>query len=285
MLLMPFYFSILQTMISSKRISKLFPGRCADQRCTTIGTNEDDASGHKEYNDKIDSLSQKSIRLARFLIVALVVPTILAVVRLSEVIEARNDIVGIGIAINSVLSCAIPAIFLQLLRLSGKQQRSTMPMLVAEIRSITTKLSDSCYYMLLSVIGASTNRVEIFAGGWAPSSSFVFSSTSLFSHLIIIVFGTLGLMRCFPKCKQFPLRTEEIAVASCAAVVGPQAATALAVKSADQNSTSSVSMNWKGLALSGTILGVLGYIISCPIGVMLSKCLIYSIEKHHWYGT
>jgi hypothetical protein len=64
-------------------------------------------------------------------------------------------------------------------------------------------------------------------------------------------------------------------------VTGPQAAAALAVKMSHEKERSDTDtyLNWKGLALSGTVLGILGYIISCPVGVKLSKYLLAVVEK------
>jgi uncharacterized membrane protein len=147
-------------------------------------------------------------------------------------------------------------------------------------------MSDICFYMVLAVIGVSTNlRREIFDGGWAESSSFLFASTSLFTHFMVIIFGSFGAMHFFPGLSLFPLGAEEIAVASCAAISGPQAAASFAIKTYIEKRGTALAMpvNWRGLILSGTVLGVFGYIISCPVGVLLSKFLLYSIERWHWH--
>jgi hypothetical protein len=278
MLLMPIYFNILQSMVTSKRMAYLFPGRC------TTKNNDDECT----LENKVSKIQDQHISLVdlwkgRLAIVAVIMPVIWAIVRLADACESRSNIVGIGIAINSLLSCLIPAILSKLswIFTLRAEKESTRFLLVDEIQSLTSKMSDMCYYMLLSVIGVSTKRLEIIDKGWAPSSSFIFASTSLVIHFIVIILGSFGLMNLLPRCKQFPLRPEEIAVASCAAVTCPQAAVSLAVKMSHEESKlyTDTYINWKGLALSGTILGVFGYIVSCPVGVRLSKYLLQWIEK------
>jgi hypothetical protein len=66
------------------------------------------------------------------------------------------------------------------------------------------------------------------------------------------------------------LRSEEIAVASCAAIISPQSLSSLAVKiSTDNRNENDVStatfLNWRGLMLSGTVFVVLGYVVGCPV--------------------
>lgn len=268
------YFSALKLLTLSRTMNRVFPGRYR-----TVDSDEDVLDCHIDGH-----ISQKIREKARSLIVVFILPVIWLVVRLGEAIESRTEIAGIGIAINSALSCVIPATFLQLIQLSGRQRGYTRSMIVAEIQNITTNISDLFFYMLLSVIGSSTSRLDILDRGWQPTSSFIFTFIALFVHLTVIIFGSLGMTCWLPQSKQFPLRTEEIAVASCAAIVGPQAAASLAVKMSfdKRNTTRKTVVNWRGLAFSGTVLGVIGYIISCPIGVMLSKCLMHflSSENH-----
>ena len=267
-LLMPLYFSGLQSIVASRRVSKIFPGRYS-----TISNY--DSTNLKSDQSSNNNIPRKNIEKKRIIITALIIPTVWTIVRISDLCESRVGITGIGVAMNTILSCILPASF-RFLRPLEKQS------FITEIRNMTAGMSDVCFYMLLAVIGVSTNLgQEIFNGGWAPSSSFIFASTSLIVHFITIIFGSMGIMRLFPQCKQFPLYTEEIAVASCAAITGPQAAASLALKmSADERSSLvSVNLNWRGLILCATVLGVIGYVISCPIGVGLSKFLLNFIAK------
>jgi hypothetical protein len=286
MLLMPIYFSALQAIVYSKAMRKMFPGRCIkndEGDCSIPDTHEE-----SRFDDIYTHFCKKSLRRARLLISVLTLPAVWAIVKFSDVCGSRVRIPGIGIALNSMLSCVIPTAYPLIYRLfqSKKDTVNLRSLLVAEVRKVTTQMSDICYYMVLAVIGVSTNLGrQIFDGGWAESSSFLFASTSLFTHLVTIIFGSYGAMHFFPRIKQFPLGVEEIAVASCAAISGPQAAASFAVKTYLEKRGTSLAtpVNWRGLILSGTVLGVLGYIISCPVGVSLSKVLLYSIQKWHWY--
>jgi hypothetical protein len=244
--------------------------------------NEDGSCNlENSLDDNANHFYGKRIKRAHlFLISVTIGPIIWAIVRISDAFESRIGIAGIGIAINSLLSCIVPAAASQLCRLfeDGKYRS----LIAFEVRQITTKISDICFYMLLSVIGVTTNfRTDILDGGWTPSSSFIFAASSLFIHFVVIVFGSLGVMRLFPRWRQFPLRPEEIAVASCAAIIGPQASSSLAVKMSTDNRNNvptTTFLNWRGLMLSGTVFGVLGYVIGCPVGVLLSRRLLRFLE-------
>ena len=280
MLLMPIYFSALHSLTSSTRMNTLFPGR---RKFDNVNNNS-----KRDYERKVVKidrhiLEQNLIR-ARLLIPTIIMPTIWTIVSFSDAIESTMNFVGVSIAVNCLLSCAIPVIFAQVYRRfqPNLYKSKVRPLLVNEFRKITAKTSGICYYMLLSVVGASTSFPrEIIDGGWAPSSSFVFAAISLLVHFLVIIAGSFGMMRLFPYSKQFPLRPEEIAVASCAAITGPQAAVSLAIKLSHENRSSQADdfIAWRGLILSGTFLGIVGYIISCPVGVFVSRSLLVLNEK------
>ena len=288
MILYPIYFGLLQAFVNSKTMRKLFPGRCRtndDGACLPM--KDDNSASCDIYKD----FSKKSLGKARLLISAVTIPLVWRIVTLSDFCESRAGLPGLGIAVNTILSCIVPMTFYQLLRAFGSQMdiAKMRTLIIAEVRAITSRLSDVCFYMLLSVIGMSTNLgSEILNGGWPESSSFLFASTTLLIHVLFIIVGSTGVMRLCPKFRQFPLSVEEVAVSSCAAISGPQAAASLAVKWSVEKRTveksNNFAVNWRGLILSGTVLGVLGYMISCPVGVLLSKLLLCLIEKWQMFN-
>ena len=145
------------------------------------------------------------------------------------------------------------------------------------------KLSDACYFILISVIGTSIDlRYLTLESGWSSASSVIFSSVPLLVHFIVITTGSIAMMKLFPRFKSFPLSVEEVVIASSTAICGPATAAALVAKMmatdaqimAADRSKFSTKTEWKGLALAGTFWGVVGYAFATYIGVSISRALL-----------
>ena len=214
---------------------------------------------------KLDAIA---ISRERGCVILLIAPMVWSILVLSEIFERMLGVPGSGIAGVSMLSCIASKALSFLCQTNIQSEES-------EVRRVTQQLSDICYYMLLSVIGVSMNlRRLAFEGWWSSCSSVMFAIVPLIVHFVVILMGSLGLMRLFPNCK---LGIDEIAAASNAAICGPFTAAALIAKlsSGDRkDSPDSLSTRWKGLALAATFWGIVGYAIATYIGVSVSKALL-----------
>jgi len=229
MLVMPMYLSALTTILSSKRLRKLFPGR---------GT-------YKQ--------------------------TIATKVAISDAFEARLQVQGLGLFCICLLSSFIANILQVLL--------SIFPRVHSDIGQVTLKLSDGCYFILISVIGASIDlRCLALESGWSSASSVIFSSVPLLVHFIVIATGSLAMMKLFPRFESFPLSIEEVVIASNTAICGPTTAAALVAKMMAMGRNKTMNKTeWKGLILAGTFWGIVGYAFATYIGVSISRALLSTI--------
>ena len=211
-------------MTSSKLLRKLFPGRYQITNKSGEGDICKLTEGKKKSVRGQNPVAFRKVRnQASLLITTLTAPIVWIIVVLSEIWDAKLRLPGFGIACISVLSCIVSNAFSTMYQtLSLRFRKDTTEPIVdtcasifSEVGKVTSKMSDVCYYMLLAVIGISTSlQSEIYEGGWSSSSSFLFATAPLVVHFVVILLGSLGLMRMFPCFKWFPLGIEEIAVAS-----------------------------------------------------------------------
>jgi len=174
------------------------------------------------------------------------------IVSLSEIFE--KNLFSSGITSISILSCTASKVLWSLC------QKNTQ----SKVGDVAQQLSDIWYYMLLYVIGMSMNLRRLSLDRWWSScSSIMFATVPLIVHFVVILLGSLGSMRIFPRYK---LDMEEIVAASNAAICGPITAAALIGKAS------------RGLALAAIFWGVVGYALATNVGVAMSKSLLLKMK-------
>lgn len=265
MLVMPMYLSALTTILSSKRLRKLFPGRGTYKQ--TIATKQ----SSELVRDGAQAEKRQALHRSHILLTALLVPLVGVIVAISDAFEARLQVQGLGLFCICLLSSFIANILQVLL--------SIFPRVHSDIGQVTLKLSDGCYFILISVIGASIDlRCLALESGWSSASSVIFSSVPLLVHFIVIATGSLAMMKLFPRFESFPLSIEEVVIASNTAICGPTTAAALVAKMMAMGRNKTMNKTeWKGLILAGTFWGIVGYAFATYIGVSISRALLSTI--------
>lgn len=265
MLIMPIYLSTLASITSSQRIRKLFPGRATKKKMVV----KENRSSNLNLDgvDPVETENRRTSRRSQALLTAILLPLVAIIVAVSDAFEARLQVHGLGLLCICLLSSLIANMI---------QPFLTRFALSDIISKVTLKMSNACYFILMSVIGISINlRYLTLESGWSSASSVIFSTVPLLVHFVVIGTGSFAMMKLFPRLKIFPLSVEEIVVASNTAICGPATAAALVSKMASSSDKKfSKATEWKGLALAGTFWGIVGYGIGTTIGVSLSRALL-----------
>lgn len=269
MLVMPMYLSTLASMTASKHFRKWFPGRAISKKAAV---KEETSELPKEGVEQANVKKRQATRGSHILLAAFLLPLVGAVVAISHAFEARQQAHGLGLLCICLLSSAIANVLQPLC--------ARFPRMLSDIGQVTLKLSDACYFILISVIGTSIDlRYLTLESGWSSASSVVFSSVPLLVHFFVITTGSIAMMKLFPQFQLFPLSVEEVVVASNTAICGPATAAALVAKMmATDRSKTLNKTEWKGLALAGTFWGIVGYAFATFVGVSISRVLLSTIR-------
>jgi len=269
MLVMPMYLSTLASITASKHFRKWFPGRSISDKAAVKEKNSElDNEGVEQANVK----KRQAIRGSHMLLAAFLLPLVGAVVAISDAFEARLQSHGLGLLCTCLLSSGVANVLQPLC--------ARFPRMLADLGQVTLKLSDACYFILISVIGTSIDlRYLALESGWSSASSVIFSSVPLLVHFVVITSGSIAMMKLFPRFQIFPLSVEEVVVASNTAICGPATAAALVAKMvATDRSETLNKTEWKGLALAGTFWGIVGYAFATFVGVSISRVLLSTIR-------
>ena len=281
LLIMALYFSTVTASLSSKLLQRWFPGRVIASK-----TIEND-SLDLDNNDPAQRTRRQSLRqriLAKILLkkrryrrravaAMILVPLSLLIVQVADSLETLSKLPGMGSLAISVLAIGISRLLRGFINHFEERQRHGSVALLSEMNQISSTLSDVCFYMLFASIGSTANLGSaIFQSGWHSASSFIFAAIALCVHILVIVFGSLGVERLFPSFRFFPLGIDEIAVASNVAIGGPVTAAAVAAGLAAEEDSS--QSRRKGLILAATTWGVVGYAVATATGVALCKVLL-----------
>ena len=179
MLVMPIYLSTLTSILSSKRFRKWFPGRVTSNKAAA---KKQSSERDKDRAGQADDEKRPAIRRSYILLTVLLVPLVGMIVAISDAFEARLQAHGLGLLCICLLSSSIANILQPLL--------ASFPQMLSDIGQVTLKLSDVCYFILISVIGTSIDlRCLALESGWSSASSVIFSSVPLLVHFIVIVTG------------------------------------------------------------------------------------------------
>ena len=242
LLVMAIYFSVSTTALNSKRLQQWFPARPAE-----------------ESSDDDRDLIPKGARFTkRRRIVATVVAGFLSLemVKVSNRLGRVNLIPGVPTVCLAGLGAISSNLLPRILSLVHADA------LAAEIRSVSIRLSDICFYLLFAAIGASANlREAVQLGGWHFLSGAIFATMTLTVHILTLIGGSLAVQR----LTHVRLGLEEILVASNAAIGGPLTAAEFANRTTRRR---------RGLIMAATVWGVFGYVIATEVGVTLTRILL-----------
>jgi len=269
MLVMPMYLSTLASIASSKHFRRWFPGRVISNKAAV---KEQNSELRNEGVEQANVKKRQAIRGSHILLAAFLLPLVGAVVAISDAFEARQQARGLGLLCICLLSAVISNVLQPLC--------ARFPRMLSDIGEVTLKLSDACYFILITVIGTSIDlRYLTLESGWSSASSVIFSSVPLLVHFVVITTGSVAMMKLFPRFQSFPLSVEEVVVASNTAICGPATAAALVANmmAADRNKNLNET-KWKGLALAGTFWGIVGYAFATFVGVCISRVLLSTIR-------
>ena len=306
LLIMALYFGALSIMISSTTLKRWFPGRGGGEeqeeatRTTTTRSGEELKSGHtkptKELSDleKTDwSARTKQTKQERqsdkgcSSVVTIVLSGILAscitwgVVELSMVLEKAASVLlpGLGCGAIAILITGINRMLNAVTQQKKRFQRlggSWVFPIMERFDQVTAPLSAFCFQLLFAAIGVSANVQSIAQSGF---SSFVFAALALCIHMATLLIGSKAIVRLLEKCPYvqglLPLSLEEVLVASNAAIGGSATAAAFAGNIDLTGKGGLANSEKRGLVMSATIWGVIGYSIATSIGVYLSKQLTF----------
>lgn len=243
LLVMAVYFSVSTTLLGSKRLQKWFPERDLNKNM----------QGDQPNNGDVAVPFSKRQR---------VVATLFAAFLAREMVKVSTAF-GRTIHIPGFMTMSLAGLGAISSRLLPKVLSFfDADALMEEVRSISTLLSDVCFYLLFAAIGASANlREAVQLGGWHFASGALFASMALFVHIVTLIGGSLAVQR-FSKTR---LELEEILVASNAAIGGPVTAVEFANRTPRRR---------RGLIMAATVWGVAGFVIATEVGVTLTRLLL-----------
>lgn len=270
-LVLPMYFAVIAILSTSKIIGNLFPGHHVMSTSTK-------ASMEKLVEEQSISSTRdgkQSNLVPFFFSIIFVIPLVWAIVEISELIEIKTKIPGLGFAFISLLSCTASKLYSTMCQfVSNVNARNLIASVTSKIHCLTANMATVCYYMLLSVIGLSTNlHNALLLGGWSCLSSFVFAAIPLVIHFQVILLGSLAVMKLF----SIPLGIEEIIVASNAAICGPVTAATLASNLSWKGKNRHRS---KGLTIAATVWGIVGDGVGSVIGVAIARILLSTVQSN-----
>lgn len=258
LIIMAVYFGAMTKLMSWKGLQTWFPQRNCDNENRT-----DMTQNSVECTDKDDKSS--STRIASTGIMSALA---WLVVELSNILEKKSSklVPGMGCAFVAIFGVLVNQVVVALARCEIKSIKHVATKFSKDMSAVAPRLSEFCFYLLFAAIGTSANLKEAMTHGL---SCIYFASTSLMIHIFITFFGSMLSMRAGKDSRWlrrvFPLSTNEICIASNAAIGGASTAAALAGKS---------THNTRNLVISATFWGILGYAVSTSIGVSIALRLL-----------
>ncbi len=254
---MAVYFGTMTKLMSWKRLNTWFPQR-------GDGPNDDEVikaqiqSKMKDHSNILTTIpSSISMSILAWL-----------VVEISIFLENKTStfVPGLGCAFVALFGVLINQTIGLFVGRKSRFIRNVATHFKRDVGIIAPELSEFCFYLLFAAIGTSANLKEAMSFGLG---SMTFASMSLLVHIFITFTGSIICMR-VAKANNwlnhlFPLSSNEICIASNAAIGGASTAAALAGKS---------THNKRNLVVSATFWGIVGYAISTAIGVSLARFLL-----------
>ncbi len=268
-LVLPMYFVIISVLSTSKIIRVLFPGYRA--LSTSVHASKEKSS-EEHYSP---TGTKQNDLVPSFLSVIVVLQLVWAIVLMSELIEVKTSVPGVGFVFITLLSCTASKIYSKTCQtFSNDNPRKLIASITSKMRWFTVNMASVCYYMLLSVVGLSTNlQSAMLQGRWSCLSSFLFAAIPLMIHFQVLLLGSLAVMKLF----SIPLGIEEVIVASNAAICGPVTAATVASNLSSKGKNHHRS---KGLTIAATVWGIVGDSVGSIIGVAIARFLLSIVQSN-----
>ena len=231
---MAFYFAGLSAALQSPMMHRWFGGNLGVEETLEVDT---------------ATTSESSLSHWRPVEGALVTALALGVVRFATVFESALSrwIPGTACA---VIAALVPRIRLESIGSLGEN-----------MRCMATPLSEFFFLLLFASIGLTADLGSALQSGPA---CLMISSIALSTHMVVTLFGCLGLRRWFPKTQ-----LEDVLIASNAAIGGPATAAAFCGRIKGKPR--------KGFTMAATFWGVFGYAIGTTLGISMFRGLGYLV--------
>jgi len=264
LVVMALYFGGISSLLTSRRLRKIFPGRDRVEGSITK------KMPPKNTDLAIDNIRSQVIRKEHGISILLASFLAWIIVEFSIKFESCT-IPGMGCAAVAAFGTGIKSLLDKLSASDIKKvQKERLLRFQADLTKCGPMLSDLCFLSLFSSIGLTANLGEAFSNGL---SCFIFASLALFIHIIVIGVGSYAAQMVQSLTKNrfvkkiFPPSLEEVLVASNAAIGGASTAAAFAGNISDD----SLSVDRNSLIFAATLYGVIGYASATLIGCTLAR--------------
>ena len=264
LIVMAIYFGALTSIKSWKTMHGWLPPRNDEfEKNTSV-----ELIGNLEQNQSIGRSKSLSMIPAGLIMVALAS----IIVEISTTLERHTSsiIPGMGCAFVAMFGTILNRVIDHLSKHESILIHKHVTKFKYDIRKMAPPMSDYCFYLLFAAIGTSANLRRAMTYGLP---CIAFASLSLMIHVLTIFSGSVTITKLLPRInirfkRILPLSTEEVCIASNAAIGGASTAAALAGKSKTRNRS--------GLVIAATFWGIVGYAFSTSIGAVLSRILLCS---------
>ena len=276
LIVMALYFVGLSTMLSVKRLRSTFPGRQRSVRGDGL-----------EVDDKHDGMNTSVNKIEKEKVVRVIGSGVLTTILVISIVEVTNSferatsniVPGLGCAAVATIAMSVNKILESVTAIIARKE-SRMSRFASDfwndLKQIGGPMSDFCFMTLFAAIGVSADLKSAMTQG---CSSFIFAILALMVHFLALGVGSFSVMTILPKFIKrsstiFPLGLEEILVASNAAIGGASTAAGFAGNISGKHITKQYK---RGLIVSATFWGVIGYGVATTIGVFLTRVLAASL--------
>lgn len=276
LIVMALYFVGLSTMLSVKRLRSTFPGRQRSVRGDGL-----------EVDDKHDGMNTSVNKIEKEKVVRVIGSGVLTTILVISIVEVTNSferatsniVPGLGCAAVATIAMSVNKILESVTAIIARKE-SRMSRFASDfwndLKQIGGPMSDFCFMTLFAAIGVSADLKSAMTQG---CSSFIFAILALMVHFLALGVGSFSVMTILPKFIKrsstiFPLGLEEILVASNAAIGGASTAAGFAGNISGKHITKQYK---RGLIVSATFWGVVGYGVATTIGVFLTRVLAASL--------
>ncbi len=255
LILMAVYFGVMTSLMTSKSMHRWFPSRNGK-----LGS-EDNST----FSTKRNKVGTSSMMTSGFIMAVLA----WTIVEISIILEniVSNFVPGMGCAFIALFGTATNGIITRLSNNQSTKVSKRASDLRCNMHKIAPPLSNFCFYLLFAAIGTSANLRTAISYGLP---CIAFAAIALLIHVMTIFLGSIAFTKLASRSdwskRILPPSTEEVFVASNAAIGGASTAAALAGKSKASNKS--------GLILAATFWGIMGYAFSTSIGVSVANYLL-----------
>jgi len=221
LIVMAIYFGIMSAAMSWKKLRICFPGRNYSMS-GELGINRENKISIADRSDK--EITPCNKRLASSILFAslLVWPIVEVAIKIEE--QTSKVIPGLSCGVIVILTATVKNILNLLVK-----RFNFISWISRDLNSATALMSTICFHLLFASLGISANFRKAICHG---PSILVFALLALAIHVIVILFGSLGITKALlstrlsseytifrkNKRKIFPFELEEVMVASNACI-------------------------------------------------------------------